>query len=353
MKLDVLKKYWIKYNFSHKDKFNFMTVIYDCLNYGLSLNVILKSILPSYCTNKVLQYIYRDINRSLMNGIAFSQAIKFWYGETAGHIVEAGEGGSNANFAHALHNMLESLGKSSSLPKLIMGKITYGLTLAVGSIVLTSYFVLSIFPQLLSQLPENKSAAELPTSVSWYLQLGHFYTDGGLYVVLVCLIALAIALYLTLRFFVSTQRSVIDKLPIFKLYKRLNAANYMMQLGILFKANNLILEANNKVLKSGSPYVKMQCRKIQHNIAQGIVSLEEAFANTFFTPQETAIFKSLAITNQFENQCEQIGKNMRGELVNKMVMQAKRIGGVLVGLSFVNILWGMLAIYMLSQYMAS
>ncbi|MHC0449255.1 MAG: type II secretion system F family protein [Candidatus Lariskella arthropodorum] len=328
---------------SKKEKTVLLEIIRDCLSYGLSVFVTFNEILPSLYKKGNLKVVITDLIESISTGSSLSTSLSYWFGSKVSAIISAGENANN--LSESLDMAIESLSSDSSVLGKFFAKISYSLVGFILSFAVLYIFSSEIFPSML----QGMNISMLPYSVRMYIEYYTFSFDGGLTKLLIVLIAIIFLLTLIIKNYTGSLRHRLDTLPIFSMYRKVEAAYYLLQLGYYFKANTLLDIANKKIAIIASRYLRMHCDKVEDRLNEGVDTIVEALDQGLLTEDSYNFLCAMSKVGQFESRCIDFAKKMHLEVVTK----AERIGGLLQNLlmiaTAVNITWSLSAMYGLTN----
>jgi len=184
------------------------------------------------------QALAKAMLEKIAQGDHVAEAMKGWYPPAIVEIIRAGEEGGI--LAQTLHAATASLTKRESAFSALFNMFVYPVTVLFMALGVSIFINHSIFDSFRAITP----VAHWPEDAQTLAGIANFIESW--WWVLLLTIGILIFLFVRiLRDYVGDIRPWLDKLPIWSLYRQLNAARFMETLGLLI-ANGLILKRGIK-----------------------------------------------------------------------------------------------------------
>ena len=328
----LISTFQMKFDFDQKKRMQLYRVLNkttDEKRRGLKVLNVLDSLKKQEKKNSSMFKLYSHWIKQLNNGMRFSEAIKNYVPAAEAMLISANE--KSGKISDGFKMALELAKQKKEFTKIIITALTLQIILFVLSILILSYFCISIIPVLANSIPiakmSSRSLAVVSMSSNFYVWMPIF--------LLICF-TVALATIWALPNYKSGLRKFLDQIPPFSIYRILVGVSFLNTLSALTKAKLKQNDALLEMKRFAQPYLVYRINKYLIAINNG-KSLGQALISTKLDFPDEYVIKELAMyaeSGNIDDAMQEViySLNEDGlELVNKQA-------GVLKTISFAWIL---------------
>lgn len=322
--------------FDVKQQQAFLEDIASLVEDGVSLKQALET-----CV-KVNQGAEQVLAKAMLDEIAqgnhVAEAMTGWYPPAIVDIIRAGEEGGI--LAQTLHTAAAGLTKRESAFSALFSMFVYPLTvlcMALGVSVFINHSIFDSFRAItpVSHWPDNaKTLAGIADFVQhwWWL----------------IILSLGIIIFLFMRFmrdYIGDARPWLDKLPIWSLYRQLNAARFMETLGLLI-ANGLILKRSLKILQyRADPYLASHLLLMEHRLSAGRDNIADVLDTGLISQNDLSRLRLIAQSKGFEHALVRQGQRAADAGSKSIRLTGRLISGAMLASTAMFAIFMITAVY--------
>ena len=199
----------------------------------------------------------------MQNGMSFGEAIRSWVPSDDRMVLEATE--NSDDFPTQLDQYCESLRMKRKVVGTIVGGLAYPVFLFVMIFGMLIYFGRVIVPSIAVLLPveEWQGAAQFLSFLGWF-------ADNFAVIFAVALAMLLTVVYVSLPRWTGRVRSVVDYLPIYRLYRIYTGISFMLAMSSLMRGGMAPIVAVDRILPLSTPYVRERLIGIRRGMLNGL-----------------------------------------------------------------------------------
>lgn len=282
--------------------------------------------------------------REMRRGANLSDAIKDWIPESEYMLIAAGERGGRL-----LDGLNEAITLSLAMEKMT-GAIKRGLTMPVVLLILfcgmLSGFDVFMAPIFESMLPINL----WPSDAQNLYALSHFVATKW-WIVLLMGFALGLLITKTIHTWRGGWRSFFDKIPPWSLYKRYQAASFLVSLASLLKAGISFNDALKTINQNASPWLKDHVNIMMARLRRGGLSLGECMDTGLFEKEMAGDIIDYSSLSSFEETVYRMGTKMVEDGTVKVTASMGVVQNIMLALVAGVLMWTFASGYSLQSYM--
>jgi type IV pilus assembly protein PilC len=276
--------------------------------------------------------------RQISQGKPVADGMTGWFPPAIVEIIRAGEEGGM--LAKVLKAAAASLTRREGTVSALFSVMIYPvvvMTMALGVSVFINHTIFDSFREITpaDKWPQN---AQLLAAISTFLQ--HWWW--------LLILTILILLFLFARFlqgYIGDLRPALDKLPIWSLYRKMQAGQLMETLGMLL-SNGLIMKKTLKILQvHASPYVASHLILMEHRLGAGRDNIADVLDTGLIAEGDLARLRLIAQSKGFEEALVRQGRRAADEGAKSVQTTGRITAGVLLALSAMYAVFMITAVY--------
>jgi type II secretory pathway component PulF len=302
--------------------------------------VPLKQVLESFVA--IHQGAPRQLAESMLSqlsqGYPIAEGMVGWYAPEIIEIIRAGEEGGI--LAQVLRTTAASLTQRESALNSVLNSMTYPLVVICGALAVSVFINHSIFSSFRSITPVR----EWPVGAQILTGIANFVQDWWW----MLLATVFILIFLFIRFlkdYIGDLRPTLDNLPIWNIYRKLNAGRFMETLGLLI-ANGLVLKKALKILQNkASTYLASHLMVMERRLGAGQDNIADVLDTGLISAGDLSRLKLIAKSKGFEHALVRQGQRAQDEGTQSIKTSTKIFSGFLLALAAAFMIFMIVSVY--------
>lgn len=302
--------------------------------------VPLKQVLESFVA--IHQGAPRELAQSMLSqisqGYPIADGMVGWYSNEIIEIIRAGEEGGI--LAQVLRTTAASLTQRESVLNSVLNSLTYPIVVIFGALGVSVFINHSIFSSFRGITPvrEWPVGAQILTHIADFVQ--HWWW--------LILVTVAVIIFLFVRFlkdYIGDLRPTLDTMPIWRVYRKLNAGRFMETLGLLI-ANGLVLKKALKILQNrASTYLASHLILMEHRLGAGQDNIADVLDTGLISDSDLSRLKLIAQSKGFEHALVRQGQRAQDEGTQSIKTSTKLFSGFLLVLAAGFMIFMIVSVY--------
>jgi type II secretory pathway component PulF len=327
-----LDQAWYGLFFGAKERLKMYKSLATLLRNNVPLRVALVTSYGVYSddgkdADRIEALVLQDCIAGVDNGLALSVILQNWVPFDEHSTIATGDRGGKV--ADALMRAAEVIKRKTMMRKALLNAITYPvfLLLSVGG----AFYVIAttVMPRLLTQVkPEN-----MDSSIQVLAWLSSFVADNGA-VILGVILTVVIAMGLSLTRLTGRIRFYLDKLPPWNMYRIVQGAIFIYNVGVLLEANMPKKEILEMMLERANRYMEERLDGALLGVKNGLELGRALKESGFEFPSKDAIAYVSVIGSMEggEAQLKEFGEDWLEESVDKLIAASAIFKQIAIGL---------------------
>ncbi|MHC0448902.1 MAG: hypothetical protein ACRY3E_02250, partial [Candidatus Lariskella arthropodorum] len=183
-----------------------------------------------------------------------------------------------------------------------------------------------------------------PEIASFFISVASFY-QYDLFALVIVLIIVIIGFKMLLPRFTGELREKLSNFPVFKMYKWLQGAYWLKNLGLYLQSGIMINDALKFMRKSGTKYLAYHCDLAEKRLSRGVTNvgliLDTGIVKSYYVQVMSIAFE----TNMLAQKLPAIGENIFANCVKSLAKRSKYLGYFFLSWGAFNIAFSMYAMY--------
>ncbi len=318
------------------------------------LSVLIHDGVPANRAISMLTKLYTGISQEIAfalekgfsEGKPLAEAMMPWFNTSTVELVRAGEEGGT--LAHTLQAASTALKEKSNVISTITSTLLYPLVVLIAGCFIIVYINHSIFIDFQAIKPASTWPA-----VGRALIVTANIIQYGAWLIIFLFIISGFALRYVIIHYTGVFRPMLDKLPVFSVYRTLTAARLMETLGLLV-GNGIVFKVAIQVLqKHATPYLAWHLINIQQLLSAGKDNIAEVLNTGLIHPQDIMRLRVIAEAKGFEHALIRLGKFAAIEGNKTIRLAAKITAGTILAVGGGLIIFMIFAIYLVGMSLGS
>ena len=274
-----------------------------------------------------LRFVYRRIVQSLEAGHKIGKALSPFAAPEEVMLIDSGQTGGEFSLADGFRRAAELMAQKRNIRGLLIKELSYPILLLGGVIGFLIVVATVLMPQLsvLSDPLTWHGAAGVLYGVSNYIASTYGLITGG------AILAVLIAIWLSLPRWSGPGRSIADRFPPWSLYRVLVGVSWLYATAILLQTRDLkLVTIIRQILNNpdASRYLKSRLRPVHANTQRGLNLGDALWATNMRWPDPAIVddLRTYAALPGFNSQLSEIADEMMIEAMAKIQRGASILG---------------------------
>lgn len=319
-----------KMTFSTQTKIRILRQIQRLITAGISVSVALDMLFDMYSQNgkkpkESTAIVINEWRKKHRAGRPLASCLEGWITPAEQLIIEAGE--QSDRLSQSMNDALEATSSAKKIRKTIIGALTYPVFILLALCAMLYGFSTQILPTF----------SEIVDPVLWtgnarrMYNISQFVTAWFPYIG-VGIIALAIAISISLPRMTGPARPILDKFPPFSIYKVIQGASFMMSIRGFIAAGVAVPEALRRIKRNGNPYVQSRAQAIlaQVNLGRNLGEAMQKTGHKFPDPDINGEISIYAGLDSFSDNLDLLAKEWIEGSVERAQGTSKILGNVVL-----------------------
>ncbi len=287
-----------------------------------------------------------DMLLMLSQGRQLATGMQGWFPDYIVELIRAGEEGGS--IADTMHAAARALGQKNDAITSLFSSLTYPIVVNVMAIVVLLYMNKSVFGQFASIKPIER----WPVIGQNLVAMAHFIQDWGI-VVLVCAAGFTVFLSLTIRFYTGEFRQYLDYLPLFSIYRKMQAARLMETMGLLI-SNGVVFKRTLEIMyQKASPYLMHHLMIMEMRLGGGRQNVADVMHTGLINTSDVLRLRVTAEAKGFEHALVRMGRYAADKGNKTIALAGKLTGGAMLALGAWLAGYMVLGIYQVGSSLAT
>lgn len=309
--------------FSSKEKQDFLEDLSSMLNDGIAPKAALE--IQLQISKDIQLVLVKKMLDSLAAGRELADGMEGFFPHHIVETIRAGE--SSGTLGRTLEITTEHMRSQNSVLGSFISAILYPVVVIIAACAVTVFLKHSV----LSQFAQIEPVAFWPENGRIVMAAATFLQNWW-WAVVVILIAALIGISYFLRTNTSGFRRMLDHWPLFSIYRKMVAAQFMESLGILI-ANGIVFKQGLKLLAvNANPYLSWHLLLMDHRLSRGTFNVAEVLETGLLEQKDVLRLEALANVKGFEVALERQGRESAKNAVRTLGLLGKGLGGLFLGI---------------------
>ncbi|MEM1243597.1 MAG: type II secretion system F family protein [Pseudomonadota bacterium] len=287
----------------------------------------------AHAATGLTQEVAHSILDNLAQGHALADGMVSWFPDHIVELIRVGEEGGA--LTQIMKSAASALTHKNNAISSLLSSLTYPVMVLIMGLVVTVFINHSVFDNFRAILPLEKwpeigrAVVGLANTVQYWWWL-----------ILILLLILFFALSLFFHRYIGSLRTLLDKAPIFSLYRRFVAASFMQLLGLLIDNGIVLRRALQIIHGNANPYLAWHLLNMEYRLGSGGDNIAEVLDTGLLNQAELLRLRIIAHGKGFEHALIRQGKYAQEQSIRTIQKVGKIAGIIVLGLS------GLLAIFL-------
>lgn len=265
-----------------------------------------------------LAIVTRDLMIQLTNGTPLSRALSRWVPYEEASLLAAGEKG--ARLVEACNDIIRVITAKQKILGAVVSAVAYPAFLSVPLSALLWMVATKLVPPM-----ARASSPESWQGSAWLLyQLANFITNYGIYTIVFIVLIAGLFVY-SLPRWTGSVRNAFDKGPFYSTYRMVHGSTFLLNLGVMMRANIQPYFALELLAEFASPWLREKIQGALYGIRMGSnlgVAFDDAGHNF---PDKKAIqfIRILAARDGFEEAINRYSERWLKESIKRIELVAQ------------------------------
>lgn len=308
-------------SFDTKSQQAFLEDLASLIEDGVPLKQVLESFIAVH--HGASRQLAESMLLELSQGYPVAEGMMGWFSPEIIEIIRAGEEGGI--LAHVLRTTAASLTQRESALSSVLNSLTYPLVVVFGALGVSVFINHSIFESFRTIMPMRNWPASAQV-------LAHIATivQQGWWMILIGLVMAVFLFVRSLKNYIGELRPLLDTLPVWKVYRKLNAGRFMETLGLLI-SNGLVLKKALKLLQGrASTYLASHLLAMEHRLGAGADNIADVLDTGLIPPEDLSRLKLIAQSKGFDHALIRQGQRSQDEGTQSIKITTKIFSGFLL-----------------------
>ena len=250
----------LKRKFNHRLQLKVLEGLSKGLLAGINLDQVISMLYSQYSRkgdrpNRTEARVVEQWDHALFAGSTFTQAVDGWVDKRYMSLIAAGERGEN--LGEALKKIVEIAGIQRKLRSELSSALIMPTIVLIIVFCVSMAMGLVLVPMFQDFIPGSETPAIL-----LIIQAYANFVWNNLWIVAAIPLAIFAAVKYGLPAYTGPGRVIIDKLPLFRLYRVFTGIAWLHSLGTILRANRGIDEALESTIETATPYLRDRLGRI-------------------------------------------------------------------------------------------
>jgi type II secretory pathway component PulF len=277
----------------------------------------------SEISSGIVRKVALGLSRTIGEGQPLSDGMKFYFGVNVAALVQAGEAGGV--LGETIEAAAKEIGKKSGATKAVIGAIMYPTVVNIMGWGVIIYINMTVFQDFLKIRP----LSEWPPVGQFFVEYGNFliYWWWTIFAVIGLIYFVIMQI---LKRTIGPIRVVLDKFPIFTLFRQVSAAQFMETMGMLVGNGVVFKEALGIIQMSAPIYVGWHVGKMEDLLTQGFENIADVLNTGMIEDESIARLRIVAEAKGFDHALVRLGRFASEKAEGTIRTAAKAFSGVLL-----------------------
>jgi len=264
-----------------------------------------------------------SISHHLSQGGYFADGLKGWFPRPIIEVIRAGEQGGT--LAENMKAAAQALSQRVSAISSILSATLYPLAVLVLGMMVSVWIKNSVFDNFALIKPVNlwPENGRILYSVTTFIE--HFW-----WAMLIVVAASVVLFTKLLKELTGPIRQSLDTLPIFTLYRDVNAARYMETLGLLLINGIVLKKALSIMQQDAGSYMGWHNLQMQYRLSEGYENIADVLDTGMIKKSNMLRLRVIAKGKGFEHALVRMGQLSAKQNARILATAAKIFGGVML-----------------------
>lgn len=336
---------WFRHlQFSTKKQLAFLEDLYTLINDGIPANRAVE--MMAQVTTGLTRDVALSIGQKISEGQGLAEGMREWFVPNVVEIIRVGEEGGALN--ETMRSAIKSMSERSSALTGLISALAYPMLVLLMACVVIVYLNNSVFVQFKSVKPVEQwpDAGRQLVHVAQFIQ-------GWWWLALLGTTGIIVFLRVVLTNYVGEFRPLLDRLPLFSLYRRFAAARLMETVGLLV-ANGVVFKNAIRVMQyQTNPYLAYHLSLMEQLLASGRGNIADVLSTGLIDDADIMRLRVMAEVKGFEHGLIRMGirGGEQGTVTLKII--ARVIGGLVLLVGAILIIIIVKGIYLTGMSMGT
>jgi len=296
-----------------------------------------------------LAMIYAEWRTSILNGGRFADAINGWVPTMERMVIMSGE--QSGNLPKAFESVIEIVETNRKVQSAVLGGLFYPTILIMATIGYLFLFGIKVIPEF-TRILDVSTWGPLAKSLH---TLSMFTINYGVFLI-VGVIAMVVAVAVTMPMFTGPFRIRLDKLPPWSLYRLVVGSGFLFALSALLNGGMRIKDALVAIKGTATPYLNERIEAYLYGINGG-QNAGDAMKNAGYNFPSKDIVADLGIyskySGDFGDALDRVGKQWMRMGLQTIQAQMKVLNGMAIAFMALVLMWIVAGFFAIQQEIAS
>lgn len=311
--------------FSSKDRQAFLEDLATLIEDGVPANKAVEVLARLQKKESGTKRLIDSILLKISQGRSIADGMVGWLPQHIVELIRAGETGGT--LGENVRVAAEALSRANSTVASLFASLTYPIVVLLTGLGVLVYMNGSIFTQFASIKP----VSEWPNQGQQLVAIANFVTDYWT-AVLIFLVVFIVAISKLLKNTIGPARTVIDKIPMLRVYRVTVAARFMETLGLLI-SNGVVFKQSLRIMQSqASTYLAWHLMLMERRLSRGQSNIAQVLDTGMVSEGDVIRLMAIADAKGFEHALVRLGRQAAEDSAAAIGKFGKILGGIMLGL---------------------
>ncbi len=311
--------------FSAKDKQAFLEDLATLIEDGVPANKAIDVLGRLQKKESGTKRLIDAISQKIAQGRSIAEGMVGWLPQHIVELIRAGETGGT--LGGNVRVAAEALGRSNSTLASLFSSLTYPIVVLITGIFVLIYMNGSIFEQFAAIKP----VSQWPSQGQQLVAIANFFTNYWL-VLIIGMVVFGVAIAKLLKDTIGPVRTVIDQIPVLKVYRITTAARFMETLGLLI-SNGVVFKQSLRIMQSqASPYLAWHLMLMERRLSRGQSNIAQVLDTGMVSEGDVIRLMAIADAKGFEHALVRLGRQAAEDSAAAIGKFGKVLGGIMLGI---------------------